>query len=229
MIRSIAIDDEPKALEVIKRHAEKVSFLKLEATFLNPFEALNYMNEHDIDLLFCDINMPELDGLSLVQNLSNPPLIIFTTAYSEYAVDSYELAAVDYLLKPFQAGRFLKAVNKAKIMLKSAPNKAPKRDRDFFFVNTGHQSKRLFYNEILYVESDGNYVQYHTETERILVRASMKETKDLLDSGDFVQIHRSYLVSLPWVHKVEDNHVYIGDKRLSISATYKEAFLDKLK
>ena len=221
MIKAIAIDDEPKALTIIQSHAAKVSFLTLEQCFTDPFQGIEYINDQTPDLVFLDINMPDISGLQLLKNLTIMPLVIFTTAHSEYAVKSYEVAALDYLLKPFDYARFLLAVTKAKAQL----NKAKKPAADFFFVNTGNQKQRLFYKEIYYIEGEGNYVNYYTKTGKVMVRSTIKKTLTLLAPETFIQIHRSYIVALPWIDKIEDNQVVICGKRIAIGATYRDAFI----
>lgn len=221
MIKCIAIDDEPMALDIIKNHVSRVPFLTLEGAFVDPFKAVTFLNENPVDLVFLDINMPDIDGLELLKHFAKKPFIIFTTAHSEYALQSYEVEAVDYLLKPFDFGRFLLSVNKVKERFSSETAAAS----DFFFVNTGNQRRRIFYHEIAYVEGEGNYVKYCTANDKILVRSSIKETLGILPSSMFVQIHRSYIVSLQWIDKIEDNHVYIAGNRISIGATYRENFL----
>lgn len=224
MIRAIAIDDEPRALTIVESHANKVSFLNLAATFTNPFKGIEYINDQAPDLVFLDINMPDISGLELIKNLTKKPLIIFTTAHSEYAVSSYEVAAVDYLLKPFDYARFLLAVTKVKDKLATST----KPSNSFFFVNTGNQKQRIFYGDIQYIEGDGNYVNYYTETGKIMVRSTIKKTLDLLDKMTFIQIHRSYIVALSWIDRIEDNHVFIGEKRMAIGATYRTEFLRRV-
>jgi len=224
MIQAIAIDDEPKALTIIQSHAAKVSFLTLEKCFTDPFQGIEYINDQEPDLVFLDINMPDISGLELLKNLTKKPLIIFTTAHSEYAVKSYEVAALDYLLKPFDYARFLLAVTKAKEKLKSTKKQAA----DFFFVNTGHQKQRLFYKEIYYIEGEGNYVNYYTKTRKVMVRSTIKKTLVLLSQETFIQIHRSYIVALSWIDKIEDNHVYVGAEKIPVGATYRTDFLELL-
>lgn len=223
MITCIAIDDEPKALDIIKNHVSKIDFVHLENTFTDPFKALSFLASHPVDLVFLDINMPGVDGIQIARYGKQAALIIFTTAHSEYALESYEVEAVDYLLKPFDFARFLKAVNKAKDRLSAKPLQPG----DYFFVNTGNQKKRLLYGEILCIQAGGNYVRYHA-TEKILVRASVGDTMSLLPAQLFVQIHRSTIVSLLWIDKVEDNHVFIQNMRFQIGATYREAFLKRI-
>ncbi len=220
MIRCIAIDDEPRALTVIEKHAQRIDFLQLEATFVDPFQAITYLNDQAIDLVFLDINMPDISGFRLLKHLQSPPLVIFTTAHSEYALESYEVEAVDYLLKPFDFARFSLAVNRVRERLSKSQQTA----KDFFFVNTGTQKQRIVFNELYYVSGEGNYVNYVTTSGNYLVRSSVKETLKLLPPTDFVQIHRSSIVALARIDKIEDNHVFIGQARLSIGATYREAF-----
>lgn len=221
MIHCIAIDDEPKALEVVKNHASRIDFLDLEATFLDPFQALTYLLDKPVDLVFLDIQMPLVNGVELVKHFAKKPLIVFTTAHSDYAIQSYEVEAVDYLLKPFDFPRFLQAVTRVKERLASAPGYR----NAFFFVNTGNQKQRLVYDEIYFVEGEGNYVRYVTKGGNVLVRSSIRETAHLLPDSGFIQIHRSYLVSLSWIEKIEDNHVFIAGRRLPIGATYRGPFL----
>lgn len=225
MIRSVAVDDEPRALEVLRIHAERASSLSLEATFVDPFKAIEYINDNAVDLVFLDINMPDINGLSVVKYFKNRPLVIFTTAHSEYAIESYEVEALDYLLKPFDFARFLLAVNKAQSRLESDQSESsPKELPGFLFVNTGNQKQRILLDELLYVESEGNYVSYVTTSGKHLVRASVKETLKLLPANQFVQIHRSYIVALQRVEKIEDHHVFVSNKKMPVGATYREHF-----
>jgi DNA-binding LytR/AlgR family response regulator len=221
MIKCVAIDDEPKALEIIKNHVSKIDYLQLENVFTDAIRAVQYLQETDIDLLFLDINMPDINGIKLVKHLTKKPLTIFTTAYSEYAIESYDVEAIDYLLKPFDFSRFLAATNKAKDRLL----KYPAISSEFFFVSSGNQKIKLIYNDILFIKGYGNYVTYHTKTDRVMVRTSITECQIELPSNIFIQIHRSTIVSLKWVSRIEDNHVYIADNKFPISSTYRESFL----
>lgn len=220
MIRCVAIDDEPQALKVIENHVARVDFLSLEGAFVDPFAAIAFVNENPVDLVFLDINMPDINGLQLPKHFTGSPLIIFTTAHGEHALASYELAAIDYLLKPFDFSRFLTAVTKVKDRFASRTVS----EKNFFFVNTGNQKRRLFYGDILYIEGEGNYVRYVTPKENILVRASIKETLALLPAAMFIQIHRSYIVALQRIEKIEDNHVCLAGKSISIGAKYRTHF-----
>lgn len=224
MIKCVAIDDEPKALEIIRHHMAKIDFAHLTATFSDPFEAIKYLNSHSVDLLLLDIQMPDINGMQLLDHLSTPPLVIFTTAHSEHAIQSYELNAIDYLLKPFDFSRFLLALNKVRNKLSP---KSPLQN-EFFFVNSGNQKRKLRYEDILYVKSEGNYIIYQTNSDRIMVRATIPDTLKLLPPGIFIQIHRSTIVSLNRIDKVADNHVHIAEYQLPISSGYREAFLKLL-
>ena len=224
MINAIAVDDEPLALQVISAHAAKIPFLILQETFTDPFRALDYVSDHDsINLVFLDIDMPDLSGLTLVKAIRNGVRVIFTTAHAQYAVESYEVEAVDYLLKPFDFPRFLEAVTKVRERLRNQ-EKAPA----FFFVNTGRERHRVRYDQIRYLEASGNYVLYHLADRRLMVRTTIKETLAQLPFAGLIRIQRSYAVSLAWVDKVQDNHVYLGNTRLAIGPTYQEAFRARL-
>lgn len=219
MINAIAIDDEPKALQVIENHSSKISFLNLMAVFTDPFKAMDFIIETDIDLIFLDINMPDINGLDFIHRIrNNDILIIFTTAYSEYAVKSYELDAIDYLLKPIDFSRIHAAVSKVKERLSSSDK------RNFFFVNIGNGHHKISYNDILYVEGNGNYVTYHLKSTKVMVRATIKETLNGLPRSMFLQIQKSFIISLNQIHKIQDNHIYIGNTRIPIGSKYKTSF-----
>ncbi|MBK8488844.1 MAG: response regulator transcription factor [Chitinophagales bacterium] len=221
MIKCVAIDDEPKAIEIIKNHVSKIEYLQLEHVFTDALKAIKYLQENEIELLFLDINMPDIDGLNFVKHLSKKPMVIFTTAHSEYAIESYEVEAIDFLLKPFDFSRFLVATNKAKERLLKSPMVTPA----FFFVSSGNQKIKIVYDDILFIKGDGNYVTYQTKSDKIIVRTSITAAQSELPSNTFIQIHRSTIVSLKWVSKVEDNLVYIAEHKFPISSTYRESFL----
>ncbi|MEM6344513.1 MAG: LytTR family DNA-binding domain-containing protein [Bacteroidota bacterium] len=215
-MNAIAIDDEPQALKVISLLAEKVPFLRLQATFTDALEGLAWLQNNPVDLVFLDIQMPDISGLDWVRGLDNPPMIIFTTAYSEYAAESYELQAVDYLVKPISFNRFLKATNRAAQL--------QQQDRPTFtFVKSGHQYVRIDFEQLMYLQGAANYVDFFTDQGRVTVRMKLNEAVSLLPDN-FVQIHRSYLVNLKRVKKVEHNHVFIGEEQISIGKAYRERF-----
>ncbi|MEO0469366.1 MAG: LytTR family DNA-binding domain-containing protein, partial [Bacteroidota bacterium] len=212
---------EPQALEIIRLLAEKIPFLTLEKTFTDALAAMDSLRGNPVDLVFLDIRMPDISGLDWVKGLQNPPMIIFTTAYSEYAAESYELEAVDYLVKPIAFNRFLKAVNRAaQLQEHQRPS--------YTFVKSGHQFVRIDFEDLCYVQGATNYVDFHTKEKRITVRMKMSEAQELLPES-FVQVHRSYLVNLPLVERIEQNHIVMGEARISIGKSYRDDFLQRLK
>lgn len=225
MISCIAIDDEPKALSIIENHVLRTDFLTLDATFTDPFKAISFLEKNEIDLLFLDINMPDISGFEFLKHLSNKIQIIFTTAHSEYAIQSYEVEAIDYLLKPFDYSRFLLAVNKVKakhVEAKSSTNK------EFLFLNTGTSKKKVLIEDILLIESDANYVNYVMRDEKLLVRSSIKEVLRILPSNLFVQVQRSFVVAIKKIDKIESNHIYISDRKIPIGNSFKEVFFKSI-
>lgn len=221
MITAIAIDDEPIALEIVRSHASKVPFLDLEATFTNAFQAMDYLREHPVDLLFLDIKMPDISGIEFLRSLNKKPLVVFTTAYSEHAVAGFELDAVDYLLKPFGLARFLKACNKAQELL--ALRQLGNSEKDHIFVKTGYDQVKVNFEDIDYIEATGNYVEFIMGEKRIVSRMTITECEELLPKPKFLRIHRSFIVSKPRIQKVERHQVIIqGDYVLPVGALYAE-------
>ena len=226
MITAIAIDDEPIALDVVRSHAAKVPFLELQATFTNAFEAMDYLRQHPVDLLFLDIKMPDISGIDFFKSLSRKPLVVFTTAYSEHAVSGFELDAVDYLLKPFSLPRFLKACNKAQEWLEL-------RGRDtvptHLFVKTGYDQVKVDFDAIDYLEATGNYVNFVLGDHQVLGRMTITECEAQLPADRFVRIHRSFIVAIGKVQKVERHQLAVNGSILPIGASYiaavKEALL----
>ena len=219
MLTAIAIDDEPMALEVIRSLSEKIPFIKLQAVFTNAFEAMEYLRKEKPDLLFLDIKMPDISGIEFLTALPAPPMVIFTTAYSEHAVQSFELDAIDYLLKPFSQSRFLKACNKALELYELKKNGRTAAPGDIF-IKSGYGQIRVNIADIIYLQSMGNYVQFILPVEKILSRLTMQEAEALLPATEFVRIHRSYLVASKKVHRVERESIWIGGKELPVGAGY---------
>jgi two-component system LytT family response regulator len=220
MIKAIAIDDEPFALEVIRSHANKVPFLQLADCFTDPFEAIAHLANEPVQLLFLDIKMPDITGLELMGSLMNKPLVIFTTAYAEHAVQSYELDAVDYLLKPFSFSRFLKSCNKAHEILQYKGEQIAEAE-DSIFIKSGYESIKVNFTDILYLESAGNYVTFVvSDDKRILSRLTMSETITLLPANIFVRVHRSFIVNKLKVDRMERHQVHIGQHCIPISSSF---------
>jgi DNA-binding LytR/AlgR family response regulator len=221
MLKAIVIDDEPVALEVVKNLSERVPFIDLVHCFTNAFEALDYLRKEKVDLLFLDIKMPDISGIDFLKSLPDPPMVIFTTAYSEHAVQSFELDAIDYLLKPFSQARFLKACNKAAQQFELRQHVSPGAPATAsLFIKSGYEQVRVEPDDILYVESNGNYVQFVLEGQKILSRLTMTEAENLLPAAAFVRIHRSYIVGKKHVSRMDKNNVWVKKTELPIGAGY---------
>jgi DNA-binding LytR/AlgR family response regulator len=220
MLTAIAIDDEPAALEIIRLLAQRIPFLRLEATFTDALEALAFLPQHPIDLVLLDIKMPDISGLDWLRGLPHPPLVIFTTAYSEYAAESYELEAVDYLVKPIGFNRLLKALNRAARLRET-------QRPDYAFVKSGHEYHRIDFAQVRFVQSDTNYVDFYLDHQRLTVRMTLGEVQELLPS-QFMQVHRGYVVNLDRIDQVVHNHLIMGEDRIPIGPSYREALRRKL-
>jgi DNA-binding LytR/AlgR family response regulator len=219
MLDAIAIDDEPIALDVVKSLAEKIPFLSMKAFFTNAFEAAAFLHKEKIDLIFLDIKMPDISGIEFLKSIPNPPMVIFTTAYSEHAVQSFELDAIDYLLKPFSLTRFLKACNKAQEQFELRHNSNTAVPAAVF-IKSGYGQVRVELNDILYAESNGNYMQFVMADKKITSRLTMSEAEALLPAASFMRIHRSYIVSKKHITKIEKNSVWIQQTELPVGASY---------
>jgi DNA-binding LytR/AlgR family response regulator len=223
MLKAIAIDDEPIALEVIRNLSSRISFIEMMAFFTDAFKAMNFLQKEKTDLIFLDIKMPDISGIDFLKSIPHPPMVIFTTAYSEHAVQSFELDAIDYLLKPFSQPRFLKACNKAyeQYKLKSS-NASILSAPDSVFIKSGYEQIRIYIDDILYVESNGNYMQFVLSNQKIMSRLTMNEVEDLLPSSGFIRIHRSYIVSKKQITRLDKNNVYIKETELPVGAAYSD-------
>jgi len=224
MISAIAIDDESYALEVVKSHASKVPFLELKATFTNPVQGLEYLKNESIQLVFLDINMPDISGIDLATLLPKETVVIFTTAYSDYAVKGFELDALDYLLKPFNLSRFLKACQKAQEWFELQPKNEPA----FLFVKTSDGQVRVDFSELLFCEAQGNYVTFQLADQKVMSRMTLSEIEKLLPSF-FIRTHRSFLANKTHVNKVEKHQLHLHGFPVPVSSSYLDHVIEKLK
>jgi DNA-binding LytR/AlgR family response regulator len=227
----IIIDDEPHAIDVLKRYVEQTPFLTLGQTFRNPLKAIPYVQEEQVDLIFLDINMPNLSGMQFIQSLEKKPLIIFTTAYSEYAVQSYELNAVDYLVKPIEFDRFIKAVNKAKDwqqLKDNQPATAGQSESEYVLLKSGPVTHKVKTNEILYIEKEENYLAFHTADKKILIRANMTDVFNYVPAATFCRIHKSFVVSLQHIHAVEVHQVSVEKHKIPVGAGYRDELMARI-
>ncbi|HRN57598.1 MAG TPA: LytTR family DNA-binding domain-containing protein [Agriterribacter sp.] len=230
MLHTIAIDDEPIALEVVKSLSAKVPFLNLQACFTNAFEALEYLQQQQTDLVFLDIKMPDISGIDWLKSVNHPPMVIFTTAYSEHAVESFELDAVDYLLKPFSLDRFLKDAHKANELhrLKSSAS-AQETGPDHIFIKSGYEQIRIDFNDIIYLQSAGNYIHFMLTENKILSRLTMNEAEALLPAVQFTRIHRSYMVANNKITRIDKYNIRIDDICLPVGPGYSTALKQMVK
>lgn len=227
MIKCIAIDDEPLALKQIESYVHKTPFLELLESFESPLEAISYLQETEVALMFVDINMPDLNGLDFVKSLENPPKIIFTTAYSEYAVEGFRVDAIDYLLKPIDYATFLKASNKAKSWFnlhEKQPEQLQSND-DFLFIKSEYKIVRIKLDEIRYIEGMREYIRIHLTNEKpIMTLLSMKAMEAQLANKNFMRVHRSYIVNLNKITTIERNRIIFDKVYIPVSDQYKEKF-----
>jgi DNA-binding LytR/AlgR family response regulator len=232
IINCIAIDDDPSALRLIREYCAKIQFVNLAGTFSNPFEALQTINNNQVDLIFLDIVMPQITGPEFLKTLYNPPMVIFTTAFREYAAEGFECDAVDYLVKPVTFERFSKAVNKAFQLIKmKTPSEiqgedAPGASHGFLMVKVEYTTIRVNLNDILYIEGLKDYVKIYTEGRLILTKTTMKNIIEKLPSGSFFRVHKSYIISVDKIDMIENSRIVIGNQRIPIGESYRSSFFE---
>ena len=246
IINCIAIDDEPLALNLITKFVDRIPYLELKGVYEGAYEALGILKQEKVDLIFLDVNMPDISGVQFLRNLNNPPMVIFTTAYDKYAIEGFELNALDYLLKPFSFDRFLKAVDKAysfKTLTESqhttsievgnhakATEIGETKSRDYLFVKSEHNLIKIHQNEILYIESLKDYVKIHLEEKKhpVLTLHTLKSIFQLLDTDKFIRIHRSYIISIDKIESVRKKRIYIRGCEIPLGELYQDDFQKKV-
>lgn len=230
-LQCLVVDDEPLARKLLVDYISKIPSLALVGTCTNPLEAREVLQANKVDLLFLDIQMPEITGINFLKTVKVQPMVILTTAYSEYALEGYELDVVDYLLKPITFERFLKAIEK--VNLRTAPIpiagetvQGNASEQEFVFVKDGTKIIKVKYDDILYVEGLKDYVVIHTPNKKITSLQRMKAMETELPEAKFIRIHNSFIVALDAIESIQKNEVLIGGKLLPISDTYKKSFMD---
>ena len=228
-IPCIAIDDEPLAVKKISAYIEKTPFLELVAECRSAFEAMQVINEHKVELIFIDINMPDLNGMEFVKSLTDRPYIVFTTAYGEYAVEGFRVDAADYLLKPVTYGSFLKAANKVKTLVELTANskkEVSNATASHLFVKSDYKLIRIELNDVRYIESQHEYIRIHlADSNPVMTQLSMKALEVQLPSDRFMRVHRSFIVNLSKITVVERNRiVFDGKIYIPVSDQYREKF-----
>ncbi|UMB53734.1 LytTR family DNA-binding domain-containing protein [Lutibacter sp. A64] len=231
-IQCIIVDDEPVAREILENHLQKIEAVNVIATCKNAIEAFNQINSNQIDLIFLDINMPEISGLSFAKSINKNIKVIFTTAYREYAVDGFNLQAVDYLLKPISFQRILQAVNKYlgenTLVETSLATEIIQEKNDFIFVRSDRKMVKINFSEINYIESLSDYIKFHLKDKIIITRETISNIEAKLPQKEFIRIHRSYIVSISKINSFTNEFIEIHKKALPISRSYKKEVLSKL-
>lgn len=221
-IKCLIIDDEPLAVNVVKNYLEQIEDAELVNSFNNAIDALNFLKNNKIDLIFLDINMPILDGLNFIKSLKKPPLIIITSAYTEFAIDAYEFDVIDYLVKPYEFHRFMKAINKvySRLDINNATNPV-KNTRQYLFIKIDKKKmKKIFLDEILVIESLKDYLKINTTNGKFLIHSTLSSFTDLLPKNNFIRIHRSYTIAMNKIDAVEGNSIEIDGMRYVIGRSY---------
>jgi DNA-binding LytR/AlgR family response regulator len=230
-LKCIIIDDEPVARKVLEEFVEEVGYLELAGQAENPLKAMDLLNAGDIDILFLDINMPKINGIDFLKSSRTDASVIITTAYPDYAVESYGFDVADYLLKPISFDRFLKACNKAKEAREwrktgQAPPVRP--NNDHFFIKSNNQIEKVFYDELLYAEAMLNYVMLYTNTRKMMVYVTIKSLEEQLPSDTFIKVHKSFIVNINKVKRIEGNVLDIGNEKIAISQSLREKVVGEI-
>jgi two-component system LytT family response regulator len=224
-IKCLIVDDEPLAVEVIENHLNKIEQLELVGTCKNAFEVYNFLREIKVDLMFLDIHMPEMKGTELIKNLNNPPKVILTTAYREYALEGYELNVLDYLLKPISFDRFMQAINKYFDSATASSDisfHAGNSEESFIYVREKNQVHKILTNNIHFIESISDYVKIHSINQKITIRYTITSIEKMLSDAEFIRIHRSYIVNKKYITKFTAHSIYIDEKEFPIGPSYKK-------
>lgn len=225
MIRAIALDDEPLALKVIESFCSRIGYIQLEKTFTKTAEAHKHLRRQPVDLIFLDIQMPMQNGMEFYAEIEQKVMVIFTTAYSEYAVDGFNVNAIDYLLKPFSFDRFSQAAEKVKSIYETK-NQVSNSEQQYLFIRADYSLNKILISDILFVEGLDDYLKIHIANQKTIVaRMTMKTILEKLPATEFVRVHRSFIIPVSKIDKVRNKVIYIGNEEIPLSASYEAAFL----
>lgn len=236
-MKVIIIDDEPLAIDILVKYAESIDYIEVLKTFTNPIEAIKFIANNEVDLVFLDIEMPMLNGVDLVESLNSKPNIIFTTAFPNYAVEGFNLDAIDYLLKPISYKRFLKAISKVSqnnskenSIIPSNQIASFNNENKYIFVKSDYENIKVNVTEIKYIEGLKDYLRINLSNGKfVLTLSNFNNILEKIENKNFIRIHNSYIINLDFVKSIQKNRVLIDDKRIPISETYKKDFFDKIK
>jgi len=226
----LIIDDEPVARKGLEEYVMEIDFLQLVAQCENPLKAASYLKEQSIDLIFLDIHMPKVSGIDFLKTLRNPPLVIFTTAYSEYALEGYSLDVIDYLMKPITFDRFLKATQKAYEVHQMKRLAAEQKEvhSDYFFVKCDSKYEKVNFNEVKYIEALQNYVVIHARGKKLITYLTLSGLENQLPKEQFLKVHKSFLVSIASIKAIDGNEILMEDVRIPISRNLKESVVNRI-
>lgn len=233
--KCLIVDDEPLAIEVIESHISQFDNLEVVATSRNAIKAFEILEKEKIDLLFLDIQMPKLTGIDFLKSINNPPRVIFTTAYIDYALEGYELDVLDYLVKPISFQRFLKAINKYFVIGNQSTEttriveQQQENEKDFIFVKSDRKNHKILFSEIRYVESVKDYIKIHTNEKRIIVKNTLSAFEEQLPSHNFIRIHRSYIVNIDFITAFTAHDIEINSIEIPIGISYKQKVFEHLR
>ena len=233
-IRCLVVDDEELARTLLENYIARVPGLEPIAFCANPLEAMSILRKETVDLLFLDIQMPELTGIEFLRTLQQKPVVVFTTAYADYALEGYSLDVTDYLLKPFSFERFLQAVNKAGAALQAktaapAPQSGSQLpEKDYLLIKADHKVHRIKYGDIIYIQSMREYVAFHTDNGRILSLNSLKQLEEELPPERFIRVHKSYMVAIGRINTMEGNLLHVGKEKIPVGANYRDALVKRV-
>ncbi|SKC82145.1 LytR/AlgR family response regulator transcription factor [Ohtaekwangia koreensis] len=231
-IRTIVVEDEPLAREGLLNYIQDIDFLEVKAACENALEANKVLSSAPVDLMFLDIQMPKITGIDFLKSIKEPPMVIMTTAYPNFALQGYELDVLDYLVKPFPFDRFLKAVNKARdffeLKTRTTEKQEPAIREDFFFVKCDYRYEKIHFDDVLYVEGMENYIVIHTAAKQFMTLLRMKNIEEILPAPSFIRIHKSYIASIKAISSIDGNEVIVGNKKLPLSREKKSEILERL-
>lgn len=229
-IKTIIVEDEPLARSGLEEYVKQVAFLDLCALCENAMEANNAISLHRPDLMFLDIQMPRITGIEFLKSLQNPPMVVFTTAYPNYALQGFELDVVDYLVKPYPFDRFLKATNKALdlFMLKNKPGEELPPGLPYMFVKTTNKLEKVVFKDVIFVEAMENYMVIHTAGQKLMTMMTMKNLEETLPATDFIRIHKSFIINIEKVDAIDGNEVIVSGRKLPLSRQRKQEVLERI-
>jgi len=230
VLNCVIIDDEPIARKLLQEYIEETDFLNLVGVAENPLKAIGVINSQDTDLIFLDINMPKMNGMEFLKSSTKLPMVIMTTAYGQYALEGFEMAVIDYLVKPFSLERFVKASQKA-LELKVLKQKniiTEKIDPEYFYVKCDGKIERVMYNELLYIEAMANYVTLYTTSGKLIVYLTIKGILEKLPAEKFIQVHKSYIVNTGRINTIEGNVLHLGESKITVSSNYSDDVMKRI-